>query len=59
MRYAIRALTVALALVVMLLTPIVTESPSGTTYLFWGAVIDLVAVAAIAASAATWRRRVA
>ncbi|HEY6959541.1 MAG TPA: hypothetical protein VI814_12010 [Candidatus Limnocylindria bacterium] len=59
MRYAVRALIVVLALVVMLLTPIVAESPSGTTYLFWGVVMDLVAVAAIAASAATWRRRAA
>ena len=59
MRYLVRALIVLLALAVLVANPIVAVSPSGTTYLFWGIVIDLAAIGAVAASAATWRQRLA
>jgi hypothetical protein len=58
-RYLIRALIVVVALAVLVVNPVVGVSPSGTTYLFWDIVIDAAAIAAIAASAATWRQRIA
>lgn len=58
MRYIIRILVIALALVVVFLTPLfVVSSAAGTTIEPAGALIDAVALIAIAASLFTWRRR--
>lgn len=60
MRYAARVLVIALALVVIYLTPVVAvSSASGTAIQPAGVLIDAVALAAIVASLFTWRRRAA
>ncbi len=60
MRYVVRVFVIALALVVVYLTPVVAvSSASGTAVQFSGVLIDAVAVAAIAAGVLTWRKRTA
>ena len=56
----IRAVVIAVALVVLFLTPLFVTGPSGTTIEPVGAVVDALAVLAIVVAAGTWlagRRR--
>lgn len=60
MRHIVRIVIIAIALVALYLNPVVATSSSGaTTYLWSGIAIDLLAIAAVIAAIATWRRRAA
>jgi hypothetical protein len=57
MTYVIRALIIATALFVLAVTPLVATTESGTTIVPIGLAIDVLAIAAVGAAFATWRRR--
>lgn len=58
MRHIVRIVIIAIALVALYLSPVVAASSSGTTTYVWsGIAVDLVAIVAVIAAIATWRKR--